>query len=48
MNIKNVNRKIFTFNMPERLLFLNEIVISSYKDIFDNKKKKEIIKIKLN
>ena len=32
--------------MPERLLFINEIVISSYKDIVDNKKKKEIIKIK--
>ena len=48
MNIKNVNRKIFTFNMPERLLFLNEIVISSYKDIFDNKIMKEVIKIKLN
>ena len=48
MNIKNVNRKIFTFNMPERLLFINEIVISSDKDIVDNKIMKEVIKIKLN
>ena len=34
--------------MPERLLYINEIVISSYKDTVDNKIMKEVIKIKLD